>query len=97
MAARASSVAGPSAGRTFDFNHIPAYDYFDLTTRFAITDHFDLTLTGVQHFDAAPDRRQRRGHDIRGQRQHLPVDLRRVGPPLQRVGSAEVLSFGRLR
>ena len=34
------------------------------------------------------------GTTIAEQRQHLPVDLRRVGPPLLRDGSPEVLSFG---
>jgi len=46
--------SGPLVGRTFNFNRIPAFNYFDLTTRFAITDHFDLTLTAFNIFDKKP-------------------------------------------
>lgn len=28
-----------------DFNHIDAYDYFDLTTRFAVSEEFTFTLS----------------------------------------------------
>ena len=45
---------GPLDGKKFDPNHIPAYDYFDLTTRFSITDHFDLTLSAFNIFDKQP-------------------------------------------
>jgi outer membrane receptor protein involved in Fe transport len=30
---------------------IPAYNYFDLTTRFNVTDHFELTLSAFNIFD----------------------------------------------
>jgi outer membrane receptor protein involved in Fe transport len=46
--------SGPLVGRTINFNRIPAYDYFDLTTRFSITDHFDLTLSAFNLFDKQP-------------------------------------------
>ena len=46
--------SGPLVGRTINFNRIPAYDYFDLTTRFSITDHFDLTLSAFNIFDKQP-------------------------------------------
>jgi iron complex outermembrane recepter protein len=39
---------GPLVGRTVDFNHIPSADYFDLTTRFAVSDELTITL-GVQN------------------------------------------------
>jgi len=45
---------GPLVGKTFDFNHISAYSYFDLTTRWSITDHFDLTLAAFNIFDKKP-------------------------------------------
>jgi len=42
---------GPLDGKSINFNKIPAYNYFDLTTRFSITDHFDLTLSAFNLFD----------------------------------------------
>ena len=45
---------GPYAGQKFTPNHIPAFDYFDLSTRFSITDHYDLTLTAFNLFDKQP-------------------------------------------
>jgi outer membrane receptor protein involved in Fe transport len=45
---------GPFVGRKFDPNHIPAFDYFDLSTRFSITDHYELTLTAFNLFDKQP-------------------------------------------
>jgi outer membrane receptor protein involved in Fe transport len=45
---------GPLVGKNFDPNHIPAYNYFDLSSRFSITDHFDLTLTAFNIFDKQP-------------------------------------------
>ena len=30
------------------------WDYFDLSTRFSITDHYDLTLTAFNLFDKQP-------------------------------------------
>ena len=44
-------VGGPFAGHTARFNRIPAYNYFDLTTRFNVTDHFELTLSAFNIFD----------------------------------------------
>ncbi|HEX6218594.1 MAG TPA: TonB-dependent receptor [Sphingomicrobium sp.] len=44
-------VGGPFAGRTANFNRIPAYDYFDLSARFNVTDHFELTLSAFNIFD----------------------------------------------
>ena len=45
---------GPLAGRQVDFNRIDAYDYFDLTSRFNVTDHFELTLSAFNIFDKQP-------------------------------------------
>jgi outer membrane receptor protein involved in Fe transport len=45
---------GPLVGRTINFNRIPAYNYFDLTARFSVTDHFDLTLAAYNLFDKQP-------------------------------------------
>jgi outer membrane receptor protein involved in Fe transport len=45
---------GPYAGQKFDPNHIKAFDYFDLSTRFSITDHYDLTLSAFNIFDKQP-------------------------------------------
>ena len=45
---------GPLVGRTINFNRIPAYNYFDLTARFSVTDHFDLTLAAYNIFDKQP-------------------------------------------
>lgn len=43
--------AGPLVGTSVNFNKIPAYDYFDLTSRFNVTDHFELTLSAFNIFD----------------------------------------------
>jgi outer membrane receptor protein involved in Fe transport len=45
---------GPFVGKTINLNRIPAFDYFDLSSRFSITDHFDLTLTAFNIFDKQP-------------------------------------------
>lgn len=45
---------GPFNGDEAHFNSIPAYDYFDLTTRFSITDNFELTLSAFNIFDKKP-------------------------------------------
>ena len=45
---------GPNAGRSVNYNKISAYDYFDLTTRFNVTDHFELTLSAFNIFDKKP-------------------------------------------
>ena len=42
---------GPFAGKKFNPNHIPAFDYFDLSTRFSITDHYELTLSAFNIFN----------------------------------------------
>ena len=46
--------AGPIVGRTVDFNKIPAYDYFDFTSRFHVSDNIDLTLSAFNIFDKQP-------------------------------------------
>jgi len=43
--------AGPLVGTSVNFNKIPSYDYFDLSTRFNVTDHFELTLSAFNLFD----------------------------------------------
>jgi iron complex outermembrane recepter protein len=50
------TVTGPSplAGRTNNFNRIPAYDYFDLSARMSITKELQLTLTAFNLFNRAP-------------------------------------------
>ena len=45
---------GPVAGRSVDFNTIPAYDYFDLTTRVAVSDELTITLSVQNLFDEEP-------------------------------------------
>jgi outer membrane receptor protein involved in Fe transport len=45
---------GPQVGDEAQFMSIPAFHYFDLTTRFSITDHFDLTLAALNIFDKDP-------------------------------------------
>ena len=47
-------TAGALAGRTVNFGKIGAYDYFDLATRFGVSDNFDLTLTIINLFDKQP-------------------------------------------
>ena len=49
-------ITGPSplAGRTVNMNQIPAYDYFDLSTRFQITKELQLTLTAFNITNKAP-------------------------------------------
>ena len=46
--------SGLVAGRTVDFNHIPAYDFFDLAFRFGLNKNVDLTLTVQNMFDRDP-------------------------------------------
>ena len=46
--------AGPIAGQSVDFDRIPAYDYFDVTSRFAIDDHLTITLSVQNLFDKQP-------------------------------------------
>jgi iron complex outermembrane recepter protein len=45
---------GPIAGRQINFNRIDAYDYFDLTTRFSVTENFELTVGVTNLFDKQP-------------------------------------------
>ena len=45
---------GPFVGKEVNLNRISAYDYFDLTTRFAVTDNFDITLTAFNLLDKKP-------------------------------------------
>jgi outer membrane receptor protein involved in Fe transport len=45
---------GTLGGQTVDFGHIPAYNYFDLATRFSVTDHLDITMTVQNLFDKQP-------------------------------------------
>ena len=45
---------GPVAGRQVNFNRIPAYDYFDLTTRFAVDEHLTITLAVQNLLDKDP-------------------------------------------
>jgi outer membrane receptor protein involved in Fe transport len=42
---------GPLNGQPFHTMNIPAFDYFDLTARFSITDNFELTLSAFNIFD----------------------------------------------
>lgn len=44
-------ATGALAGKVVNFGKIPAYNYFDLATRVAIGDHFDLTFTVMNLFD----------------------------------------------
>lgn len=46
--------SGPLVGRTVNFNVIEAYDYFDLTTRFDVTENFELTLSVQNLLDKEP-------------------------------------------
>ena len=45
---------GALAGTTVDFVRIKSYDYFDLATRFGISDNFDMTLTVQNLFNRQP-------------------------------------------
>jgi iron complex outermembrane receptor protein len=38
-------TSGALAGQTFNFGHIPSYNYFDLAMRFSLNEHLDLTFT----------------------------------------------------
>ncbi len=50
------TITGPSplAGQTANFNRIPSYDYFDLSTRFNITKELQLTLSAFNIFNRKP-------------------------------------------
>ncbi|MBB3347124.1 TonB-dependent receptor domain-containing protein [Sphingomonas sp. BK069] len=47
-------ASGALAGREVNFGKIPAYNYFDLSTRFGVSDNFDLTVTVTNLFDKQP-------------------------------------------
>jgi outer membrane receptor protein involved in Fe transport len=49
-----ASVGPVFAGRTVDFNRIRAYDYFDVSVRFGITDNFSMVLLASNIFDKEP-------------------------------------------
>ena len=49
-----NAAASPLAGRTANFNRIPAYDYFDISARFSITKELQLTLSAFNIFNRAP-------------------------------------------
>ena len=44
----------PLVGNSYDFNRIKSYHYFDLTTRFGVTENFDLTVNVYNLFDKQP-------------------------------------------
>lgn len=48
------SDPGTFNGKNVDFNHIPAVDYFDFSTRFNVNEHFDLTFTIDNILDKKP-------------------------------------------
>jgi outer membrane receptor protein involved in Fe transport len=45
---------GVLSGQSVNFNRIPAYDYFDLTGRWAVDDHLTITLSVQNLFDKQP-------------------------------------------
>jgi outer membrane receptor protein involved in Fe transport len=45
---------GALDGETVDFGHIPAYNWFDLATRFEVSDNLDLTITVQNLLDKRP-------------------------------------------
>ena len=45
---------GVLTGRSVNFNEISSYDYFDLTTRYNVTDNITLTLSVQNLFDKQP-------------------------------------------
>lgn len=46
--------AGPLVGKEVDFNKIKAFDYFDLTTRFDVTENFEFIFSVQNLFDKSP-------------------------------------------
>ena len=48
------SAPGTFNGQTVNFNRIPAFHYFDFSTRFSVNEHFDLTFTVQNLFDKDP-------------------------------------------
>jgi outer membrane receptor protein involved in Fe transport len=51
---RVTANVGTLDGQTVDFGHIPAFNYFDMATRFSITDHLDITMTVQNLFNKQP-------------------------------------------
>lgn len=45
---------GPLVGQTVDFNRIKAYDYFDVTVRFGVSENLDFTVSAFNIFDKKP-------------------------------------------
>jgi outer membrane receptor protein involved in Fe transport len=45
------NAPGTFNGQTVNFNHIPAFNYFDFSTRFNVNEHFDLTFTVMNILD----------------------------------------------
>ena len=48
------AALSPLAGTTANFNRIKAADYFDLSTRFSVSDNFEMTITATNLFDKKP-------------------------------------------
>ena len=48
------NAPGTLNGQTVNFNKIPAFHYFDFSTRFNVNEHFDLTFTVMNVFDKDP-------------------------------------------
>jgi iron complex outermembrane recepter protein len=46
--------SGALVGRQVNFNKISSYDYFDLTTRFGLTDNLDITLSAFNIMNKKP-------------------------------------------
>ncbi|WP_022686272.1 TonB-dependent receptor domain-containing protein [Sphingomonas phyllosphaerae] len=46
--------SGSLAGQSYNFGKINAYNYFDLATRFGVSDNFDMTVTVTNLFDRQP-------------------------------------------
>ena len=50
----AAGISSPLAGRTVDFNRIPAYHYFDLSAQFDVARQFQMTVSVTNLFDRDP-------------------------------------------
>ena len=48
------NAPGTFNGQSVNYNKIPAFDYFDFSTRFNVNEHFDLTFTVRNIFDKDP-------------------------------------------
>jgi outer membrane receptor protein involved in Fe transport len=48
------NAPGTYNGQTVNYNRIPAFHYIDLSTRFNVNEHFDLTFTVQNLFDKDP-------------------------------------------